>query len=82
MFCTAGLLAGCGSLERSELFATGRDARTYNLQTGRYEWPDDEPAQARGVSRRNDAAPKRKDTPPDDGRVFNPQKGRFESAGE
>ena len=78
------LLAGCGSLDRSDLFGTGRDSRTYNPQTGRYEWPDDEPsrqpAKRRVSSRLNDASPERKDAGPDDGRVFNPQTGRFENA--
>ena len=82
----ACVLAGCSSLDPSELLATGRDARTYNPQTGRYEWPEDEPArrpaQARVSSRGNIAAPERNDSEPEDGRVFNPQKGRFESVGE
>ena len=38
---SAVLLAGCASLDRPDLFATGRDARTYNPQTGRYEWPEE-----------------------------------------
>ena len=80
------LCAGCGSLDRSELFATGRDARTYNPQTGRYEWPDDEPsrrpAQSRAAARGSHAAPERNDIGPDDGRVFNPLKGRFECVSE
>ena len=82
----ACVLAGCGSLDRSDLFGTGRDARAYNPQTGRYEWPDDEPARRpakpRAVPRGNAAAPERNDAGPDDGRVFNPQKGRFENVDE
>ena len=76
-------LAGCGSLDLPDLAATGRDARTYNPQTGRYEWPDNEPA-------RQPAKPRvkaRDDAPadaakPSDGRDFNPQTGRFESPRE
>ena len=76
----AGLLAGCGSLDRSNLFATGRDARTYNPQTGRYEWPEDEPSKPRPSAAR--PAPERTGAGPDDGRAFNPQTGRFERADE
>ena len=78
---TAGIFTGCGSLERSNLFATGRDARTFNPQTGRYEWPDDEPARSPST-RRASPPPERKDAAPDDGRAFNPQTGRFERADE
>lgn len=78
--CTAGIFTGCGSLERSNLFATGRDARTFNPQTGRYEWPD-EPARSPST-RRASPPPERKDAAPDDGRAFNPQTGRFERTGE
>lgn len=76
--CAASFLAGCGSLDHTDFFATGRDARTYNPQTGRYEWPDDIPSKPRVSSRATRPAPERKDAAPDDGRVFNPQTGRFE----
>ena len=79
--CIADIFAGCSSLERSNLFATGQDARTFNSQTGRYEWPDDEPAQRTSRPRAR-STQERKEAPSDDGRVFNPQTGRFERADE
>ena len=76
--CAASFFAGCGSLDHPNFFATGQDARTYNPQTGRYEWPDSEPSKPRVISRVTHPAPERNDAAPDDGRVFNPQTGRFE----
>lgn len=39
-------LSACGSGDK-DWFNTGRDARAYNPQTGRYEWPDEDPAPRR-----------------------------------
>ena len=40
------LCAGCHSLDNPlsgfRIFQTGRDARTFNPQTGEYEWPRDD----------------------------------------
>ena len=70
-------LAGCKSLDLPDLTATGHDSRTYNAQTGRYEWPD-EPRARPGVRRRD--KPPDCDLPkPDSDREFNPQTGRFET---
>ena len=78
-FLAAALLTGCGSLDPESLLGTGRDARAYNAQTGRYEWPDEPPssppAKPRAATREA-----RTDVMPDDERVFNPQTGRYEKA--
>ena len=72
------LFAGCGSLEHPDFFASGHDTRTYNAQTGRYEWPDDASRKPRPRPPRDRANDARQEAAPDDGRVFNPQTGRFE----
>ena len=73
----AALLTACGALDHTDLGATGRDARIYNPQTGRYEWPDEPSSSPRKMP---SAATReaRTDVTPDDDRVFNPQTGRYE----
>ena len=72
------LCAGCNSLDNPfsnlAILHTGRDARTFNSQTGEFEWPKD--ATPRPQSRTHPAAAA---TPPpkDDGRSFDPIRGEF-----
>ena len=72
------LCAGCNSLDNPlsgfRIFQTGRDARTFNPQTGEYEWPKDAAPRPRPRVARSAAA-----TPPpkDDGRSFDPMRGEF-----
>ena len=76
LYAVAALaLAGCGSFDHLDFPATGRDARTFNPQTGRYEWPDDPPAHRPARRPAPDAAP-RGDTGERD---YNPQTGRFDA---
>ena len=68
--------AGCHSLDNpfSSIPNTGRDARIYNVQTGRWEWPEkDRPRSTPKPARTAAATP----APKDDGRNYDPQKGRF-----
>ena len=73
------LCAGCNSLDSPlagfRIFQTGHDARTYNPQTGCYEWPNDPTSrtQTRVAHRAAAATP----APKDDGRTYNPQTGRW-----
>ena len=72
------LCAGCTSLDNPlanlGIFHTGRDARTFNAQTGEYEWPKDAAPRPQTRVRRTAAA-----TPPpkDDGRSFDAVRGEF-----
>jgi hypothetical protein len=81
----ASLFAGCDSLNRPDYFASGRDARVFNPQTGRYEWPDDAPpARPRKprVSLSDEPANadgRRTGLNPQDDRVFNPQTRQYET---
>ena len=74
----AALCAGCNSLDNPlsnlRLLHTGRDARTFNAQTGQYEWPKDTTPRPLPRVRPTAAA-----TPPpkDDGRSFDPLRGEF-----
>ena len=78
------VLAGCSSLEHPNFFRTSHDARVYNPQTGRYEWPDDAPPPAPRKPRVDPNEDRTVDDPPrgllgrPDDRPFNPQTGRFE----
>ena len=69
---------GCTSLDNPlsnlPLLHTGRDARTFNSQTGEYEWPKDATPRPQPRVRPTAAA-----TPPpqDDGRSFDPMRGEF-----
>ena len=70
--------AGCSSLDNPitslGIFRTGRDARTFNPQTGEYEWPKDAtPRPQRRVARTAAATP----PPKDDGRPFDAMRGEF-----
>ena len=72
------LCAGCNSLDNPfaslRIFSTGRDARTFNAQTGQYEWPKDAtPRPQSRVARTAAATP----APKDDGRPFDPQRGAW-----
>ena len=42
-FAASAFLTGCGTLENplARFFHTGHDARTYNSQTGQFEWPEE-----------------------------------------
>lgn len=73
-------IGACSPIER-DLFASGRDARVYNPQTGRYEWPEeDRPARRRKsaavASTQRETKPEA--TPSGDGRVYDLEKGRYE----
>ena len=73
------LCAGCNSLDSPlsnfVIFRTGRDARTFNPQTGEFEWPKDTtPRPAGKAPRRAAAAPP---APKDDGRYYDPMRGGF-----
>jgi len=73
------LFAGCNSLENPfagfSPFRTGHDTRTFNPQTGEYEWPKDATPRPRSRAPRTTGtdAP----APADDGRSFDPQKREF-----
>ena len=73
------LCAGCNShdnpLASFRIFSTGRDARTFNAQTGQYEWPKD--ATPRPQSRVARTAAAATPAPKDDGRPFDPQRGAW-----
>ena len=73
------LCAGCNSLDSPlagfRIFQTGHDARTYNPQTGRYEWPND--VTPRPQTRVARAAAATTSAPKDDGRSYDPQRGRW-----
>ena len=72
------LCAGCHSLDNPlanlRILHSGRDARTFNAQTGEYEWPKDATPRPQRPRARTAAA-----TPPpqDDGRSFDPVRGEF-----
>jgi len=75
------LLSACQSLEQAPLFASGHDERTFNPQTGRYEWPkESEPPKPRASVRNERPAESSKNALLNSGdeRVFNPQTGRYE----
>ena len=86
MIAASALLALCGCADPDstlrDLTRTGRDARYYNPQTGRYEWPEEDaprrPRKAAAVS----AALREQESParatPDIERPYNPQTGRFD----
>ena len=76
-------VSGCADPDTTlrDLTRTGRDARYYNAQTGRYEWPDDDaprrPRKSEAVSatlreQENPAAPS------DAERPYNPQTRQFD----
>ena len=72
--------AGCSSLDNPlanlTIFHTGRDARTFNPQTGEYEWPKDAtPRPAARTPRRPAAAAT--PAPGGDGRYYDPMRGGF-----
>jgi hypothetical protein len=75
------MFSACQSLERTDFFASGRDARTFNPQTGRYEWPKESVPSSPRVSLRDERSAessKRGLLNSSDERVFNPQTGRYE----
>ncbi len=83
---TASLaLSACHSLDSPSYPGTGGDARVYNPQTGRFEWPerDAQPAgpDRRRISSRDEprGAPTRGGA---DERTYHPQTGRWEQARE
>ena len=73
------LCAGCNSLDNPlsdfRIFKTGRDARTFNPQTGEYEWPKD--ATPRPQNRAAKTAAAATPAPKDDGRPFDQQRGEW-----
>jgi hypothetical protein len=73
------LLAGCNSLDNPlagfDPLRTGRDARTYNVQTGEYEWPRDSTPRPRPRTARTAAAAT--PAPAGDGRYYDPMKREF-----
>ena len=81
---TAGLaLAACHSLDSPSFPTSGSDARVYNLQTGRFEWPDGDGQSSRADQRRSSLAGDRREAPTrisGDERSYNPQTGRWENA--
>ena len=70
--------AGCSSLDNPfanlTLLHTGRDARTFNAQTGQYDWPSDTPPRPPNPRR---AAAAATPAPASDGRAYDPQRGGF-----
>ncbi len=75
------VVSGCSQADRPDYFASGRDARVYNMQTGRYEWPDGEPKRTPYKPRVNPNEPEKPRAGilgTGDERVFNPQSGRYE----
>lgn len=81
-FAALALGAGCNSLDNPltgfKPFRTGRDARTYNVQTGDYEWPKDATPRPRGRGTRTTAnAAAATPAPQDDGRPYDLQKREF-----
>jgi hypothetical protein len=78
---SAVIFSACQSLERTDFFASGRDARTFNPQTGRYEWPKEPAPSAPRVSLREHRPAETSRgglLNSCDERVFNPQTGRYE----
>lgn len=82
IFCAAVLGTGCSPFsDTGDPFASGRDGRYYNPQTGRYEWDNSAPK-----PRRPNRAPQvsaalqqaEENRTPTDGRVYNMQSGRYE----
>lgn len=71
-------VAGCGSLDNpfAGLFRTGRDARTYNAQTGDFEWPEDSSKPRRAAPGGAAAGAERKS----DGRYFDSAKNQWVEA--
>ena len=81
LLLAAVALAGCNQIELPDYFASGRDSRVYNAQTGQYEWPDSEPKRTPYKPRVNPNEPDEPAKPlfnTSDERVFNPQTGRYE----
>ena len=72
------LSAGCNSLENPfagiRLLKTGRDARTFNPQTGEYEWPKNAKPTPKARSEPPSSTPP---GPRPEGRPYDPQKGEF-----
>ena len=94
----AGLLAvtfaGCSDLSENPLHTlarSGHDARYFNPQTGRYEWPEDTAPRRTPRTAAIDDAVSESETPAEttpakpftpgagDDRVYDPMKQRFES---
>ena len=76
------LCAGCNSLDNPfaglRLFHTGRDARTFNPQTGEYEWPKEAtPRPKTHVAPASSHMTSTTPAPKSDGRPYDPQKGAF-----
>jgi len=78
---SAVIFSACQSLEQTNLFASGRDARFFNPQTGQYEWPKESASTTPRANLREErpAKPSRGGLlNSGDERVFNPQTGRYE----
>lgn len=73
--------AGCNSLDNPfagmRLLKTGQDARTYNPQTGEFEWPKDATPRPKAKREPASAVPAATPAPKPDGRPYDPQKGAF-----
>ena len=74
----AVLCAGCAQNSEPDYFNSGRDARTYNPMTGRYEWPDEPPRRQTAPSSGPARTPPAPAASADDERVYNPQTRQFE----
>ena len=74
------LCAGCNSLDnplaKLRIFSAGRDARTFNPQTGEYEWPKNATPRPQSRTARS-ASAAATPAPKDDGRPFDPQRGEW-----
>ncbi|MCE9610017.1 MAG: hypothetical protein K8R23_07385 [Chthoniobacter sp.] len=73
--------AGCNSLENPfagiRVLHTGQDARTFNPQTGTYDWPAGPKPHPPTTAAPAPSAPGASPTPKSDGRAYDPQRGAF-----
>lgn len=80
-FAALVLCAGCNSLDNPladfRILRTGRDTRTFNPQTGEYEWPHNTTPRASGQRSQALRAAPATPAPSSDGRYYDPQKGAF-----
>lgn len=75
------LSAGCNSLDNPfagiRVLHTGQDARTFNPQTGTYDWPAGTTPRPPTKAAPASSAPRATPAPQSDGRAYDPQRGAF-----